>query len=72
MIASRMSRIGKSELNYGDHLSVEATLARIDEVSAEEVASLARDLLRRPVAAAVVGPYDHADDLPDQVHEVIA
>lgn len=70
--SSRMSRIGKSELNYGDHLSVEDTLARIDAVSADEVASLARDLLRRPVAAAVVGPYDHVDDLPDQVHEVIA
>lgn len=70
--SSRMSRIGKSELNYGDHLSVEATLARIDAVSADEVALLARELLRRPVAAAVVGPYDHADDLPDQVHEVIA
>ena len=41
-------------------------------MSADEVALLARDLLRRPVAAAVVGPYDHADDLPDEVHEVIA
>ncbi|WP_285747000.1 pitrilysin family protein [Lentzea sp. NBRC 105346] len=70
--SSRMSRIGKSELNYGDHLSVEQTLARIDAVTADEVASLARDLFRRPVAAAVVGPYDHADDLPSQVHEVIA
>ncbi len=70
--SSRMSRIGKGELNYGDYLSVEQTLARIDEVTAEEVAALARELLRRPVAAAVVGPYAHADDLPPQVHEVIS
>ncbi|TWP50186.1 insulinase family protein [Lentzea tibetensis] len=70
--SSRMSRIGKSELNYGDHLSVEQTLERINAVTASDVAALARDLLRRPVAAAVVGPYDHADDLPSQVHEVIA
>jgi predicted Zn-dependent peptidase len=70
--SSRMSRIGKSELNYGDHLSVEQTLARIDAVTAEEVAALARELLRRPVAAAVVGPYASVGDLPAQVHEVIA
>nr|WP_033437711.1 pitrilysin family protein [Saccharothrix sp. NRRL B-16314] len=70
--SSRMSRIGKGELNYGDYLSVEQTLARIDEVTPEEVATVARDLLRRPVAAAVVGPYAHADDLPSQVHEVIS
>ncbi|WP_312865980.1 M16 family metallopeptidase [Saccharothrix violaceirubra] len=70
--SSRMTRIGKSELNYGDYLSVEGTLARIDAVTTEDVAALARDLLRRPVAAAVVGPYAHADDLPAQVHEVIS
>ncbi|MFT7838319.1 pitrilysin family protein [Saccharothrix sp. BKS2] len=70
--SSRMSRIGKGELNYGDHLSVEQTLARIDAVTAQDVADLARELLRRPVAAAVVGPYDSADDLPSQVHEVIS
>ena len=70
--SSRMSRIGKGELNYGDYLSVEQTLARIDEVTAADVAALAKDLLRRPVAAAVVGPYAHADDLPSQVHEVIS
>jgi predicted Zn-dependent peptidase len=69
--SSRMSRIGKGELNYGDYLTVEQTLAKIDEVTTEDVAALARDLLGRPVAAAVVGPYAHADDLPAQVHEVI-
>jgi predicted Zn-dependent peptidase len=68
---SRMSRIGKGELNYADHLSVAETLARIDAVSTEDVAILARELLRGPVAAAVVGPYAHLDDLPAEVHEVI-
>ncbi len=29
---SRMTRIGRSELNYGNHQSVSETLARIDEV----------------------------------------
>ncbi|MBB4681897.1 putative Zn-dependent peptidase [Crossiella cryophila] len=70
--SSRMSRIGKGELNYGDHLTVEETLARIDSVTAEQVAELARELLERPLSAAVVGPYASADDLPTEVHEVIA
>jgi predicted Zn-dependent peptidase len=73
--ASRMSRIGKNELNYGQYLGVDATVARIDAVTTEEVCALARTLLRRPggvSAAAVVGPYAHADDLPDDLHEVIA
>ncbi len=65
--ASRMSRIGKSELNYGRHLSVEDTLARIEAVTAEDVAELARDLLRRPLTTVVVGPYENVDELPDSI-----
>jgi predicted Zn-dependent peptidase len=70
--ASRMTRIGKSELNYGHHLSVDQTLSRIAAVTVEEVAELARELLDQPVRAAVVGPYSAAEDLPDEVHEVIS
>lgn len=62
--SSRMSRIGKGELNYADHLTVEETLARIEAVTTQDVADLAAEVLRRPVATAVVGPYAHADDLP--------
>ena len=64
---SRMSRIGKGELNYADHLTVESTLARIDAVTEEDVAELAGELLRRPFATAVVGPYAHRDDLPAEL-----
>jgi predicted Zn-dependent peptidase len=70
--SSRMSRIGKGELNFGNHMTVEQTLARIDAVTEEEVVALARELLARPVAATVVGPYDHSDDLPAELHKVIA
>ncbi|AHI00550.1 pitrilysin family protein [Kutzneria viridogrisea] len=70
--SSRMSRIGKGELNYGDHLTVEQTLERIEAVTEQDVAVLAKELLRRPVAGSVVGPYDHRDDLPEEVHEVIS
>jgi predicted Zn-dependent peptidase len=69
--SSRMSRIGKGELNFGNHLTVEQTLARIEAVTEEEVVALARELLARPVAATVVGPYDHSDDLPAELHKVI-
>jgi predicted Zn-dependent peptidase len=69
---SRMSRIGKGELNYSDYLSVEETLRRIEAVTVEDVAILARELLRRPFAAAVVGPYARLEDLPAELREVIA
>lgn len=68
--ASRMSRIGKSELNYGQHLSVEQTLARIDSVTGEDVAELAGDLLRRPLTTAVVGPYAAPEKLPQELRKV--
>ncbi|WP_407640484.1 M16 family metallopeptidase [Actinokineospora iranica] len=68
--SSRMSRIGKGELAYADYLTVEQTLERIEAVTAEQVAALAADLLTRPLAAAVVGPYAHTDDVPVQLHEV--
>jgi predicted Zn-dependent peptidase len=67
-----MVRIGKSELNYGAHLTVDEQLAMIDAVTADDVASLAAQLLRRPVSGAVVGPYAHVDELPAELHEVIS
>lgn len=71
---SRMSRIGKGELNYGEHLTMEQTLERIEAVTVVDVAKAAAHLLgrqRRRIAAAVVGPYSHANDVPTEVHEVI-
>ena len=53
---SRMNRIGRSELNYGEHRSIEDTLAKIDAVTLEEVNAVARKLLTRPYGAAVLGP----------------
>jgi predicted Zn-dependent peptidase len=65
--SSRMSRIGKGELAYGEYLTVEQTLARIESVTTEEVAALAGRLLSRPVATAVVGPYENHADVPAEV-----
>lgn len=69
---SRMNRIGRSELNYGSHRSIEETLARIDRVTNNEVRDVARTLLSRPMAAAVVGPYKKVDKLPASVVGAVA
>lgn len=65
--ASRMNRIGRSELSYGNHRSISETLARIDAVTSDEVGAVARSLLARPFAASVAGPYRRSRDLPPQV-----
>ena len=59
---SRMSRIGKAELVHGDYLSVDDVLARIEAVTLDEVADVARDLLAAPPTLAVVGPFDEGRD----------
>lgn len=69
---SWMSRIGAAELDHGAHRSVEDELELIDAVSVQEVGALARELLRQPITAAVVGPYAEADQLPDEIAELIA
>jgi predicted Zn-dependent peptidase len=58
---SRMSRIGKAELSYGDVLEVDELLAKIDAVTPESVRELAADLLRGPLCLAVVGPFGESD-----------
>ncbi|MGH3928180.1 MAG: M16 family metallopeptidase, partial [Pseudonocardiaceae bacterium] len=68
---SRMTRIGKAEVNHGEHITVEEALHEIDEVTAEQVGALARELFGRPVTASVVGPYAHPDDLPAEIAQVI-
>ena len=54
---SRMNRIGRSELNYGEHRSIGHTLAQIDSVTLDEVNAVARRVLGGPYGAAVLGPY---------------
>ena len=55
---SRMSRLGKSELVYGELMPVDEILAHIDAVKLDDVQHIASDLLRGPLALAVIGPYD--------------
>jgi len=64
---SRMNRIGRSELNYGEHRRLADTLARIDAVTLDEVNAVARRLLSRPFGAAVLGPYESKRQLPQRL-----
>ncbi|MGZ6812045.1 MAG: M16 family metallopeptidase, partial [Blastococcus sp.] len=58
---SRMSRLGKSELSYGEYLPVREVLARIEAVDEEQVRSVAAELFSRQTCLAVVGPYRESD-----------
>jgi predicted Zn-dependent peptidase len=58
---SRMSRLGKSELSYGEYLPVREVLDRIGAVDEDQVRAVAADLLARPTCLAVVGPYRESD-----------
>jgi predicted Zn-dependent peptidase len=55
---SRMSRIGKGELAYGEVVELDEMLARVDAVAPDEIRALAAELLSGPMCLAVVGPFD--------------
>ena len=59
---SRMSRIGKAELVYGEQLSVDEILRRIEGVTLDEVSAVAAELLTDVPTLAVVGPFDEDRD----------
>jgi predicted Zn-dependent peptidase len=58
--SSRMSRLGKSELVYPRLEPVDDVLASIDAVTHDDVRAVAAEILTRPKALAVVGPFDDA------------
>jgi predicted Zn-dependent peptidase len=58
---SRMIRLGRDELNGAPHLSIDERLARLDAVSATEVVTVARAILRSRRVMGVVGPFQQGD-----------
>ena len=54
---SRMTRIGKSELVYGQVLSFDEILREISEVTPEQIKEIARQILPTSPTLAVVGPF---------------
>jgi predicted Zn-dependent peptidase len=55
---SRMSRLGKAELVYGEYTGLDDALDRVRAVTAADVQVLAADLAARERTLAVVGPFD--------------
>jgi predicted Zn-dependent peptidase len=55
---SRMSRLGKAELVYGELMTIDEILAAIDNVTLDDVHEVAMALFGAPQAIAAVGPYD--------------
>lgn len=54
---SRMNRIGKSELVYGEIMSFDEILKRISAVTHDEIREIASELLTVSPTLAVVGPF---------------
>lgn len=54
---SRMSRIGKSELVYGEILGFDQILKEISDVTNEQIRAVASEYLTKSPTLAVVGPY---------------
>jgi predicted Zn-dependent peptidase len=55
---SRMSRLAKAELVYGELPSVTEVLARVDAVTLQDVREVAAETLASAPALAVVGPFN--------------
>jgi predicted Zn-dependent peptidase len=62
--ASRMNRLGRSELNFGEYRSLASTLKRIEAVAVEDVNAVARKVLSGRFGAAVLGPHRSKRSLP--------
>lgn len=54
---SRMTRIGKSELVYGEIMSFDQILREVNAVTPEQVQELARTLFTQAATLAIVGPF---------------
>jgi predicted Zn-dependent peptidase len=68
---SRMHRVGCNELNYGKQRSVAQTLRALDQVTVDEVNAVARNLLRKQLSVAVLGPYRSKQSLPQQLRGIV-
>ena len=62
--SSRMSRLGKAELVYPRLEPVDDVLAAIDAVTNDDIRAVAAEILTRPKALAVVGPFDEGTEFP--------
>jgi predicted Zn-dependent peptidase len=52
-----MSRLGKSEIAFGEILSVDETLRRIKAVTLDDARRVAMRVLSQPMTLTVLGPF---------------
>ena len=64
---ARMTRIAKGELLYGEYLSLDETLNKIDEVTLEDIKALAAQLFTQKGLLCVVGSFNDKDQFKDLV-----
>ena len=67
---SVMSRLGKSELCWGDQMSVDELLERISSVTPDDVRQVAREVLGQTSSLAAIGPLN--DRQTARLHESVA
>ncbi|WP_432097434.1 M16 family metallopeptidase [Streptomyces sp. bgisy100] len=65
-----MNRIGKSELCWGEQMSVDEMLRRIAAVTPDDVRSVARDVLGQRPSLSVIGPLK--DKQAARLHDAVA
>ncbi|MFB7995705.1 M16 family metallopeptidase [Streptomyces sp. NPDC056002] len=65
-----MNRIGKSELCWGEQMSVSDMLEEIASVTPDEVRAVARDILGQRPSLSVIGPLN--DKQAARLHEAVA
>jgi predicted Zn-dependent peptidase len=60
--ASRMTRLGKSEVTGGEILSIDEIIARVDAVTIDDVATVAKDLLQpHSRILTAIGPFKESE-----------
>ncbi|HVF19333.1 MAG TPA: pitrilysin family protein [Mycobacteriales bacterium] len=59
--SSRMSRLGKGDLVYGEIQTVDDVIAKVDAVTLDDVREIAREVISGDVGLAVIGPFDDSD-----------
>ncbi len=65
-----MNRIGKSELCWGEQMSVDDMLAKIAAVTPDEVRAVAADVLGHRPSLSVIGPLK--DKQADRLHRAVS
>jgi len=69
--ASRMNRLGRTEINFGEYRTIATSLRHIDAVTVEDVNVVARKVLGGRFGAAVLGPYRSQRSLPRRLRAMV-